>query len=370
MTIVKRQKIDETVRAVTIVTDPLESALAAGLQYVTDSKPGFSRKRHGTGFRYCRPDGTPLKDSHHLERIRLLVIPPAWTDVWICVLKDGHIQARGYDARGRKQYRYHSAWRQTRDETKYNQMLEFAKVLPKLRRRLKRDLALPGLPREKVLAAIVSLLETSLIRVGNDEYAKKNHSFGLTTMRNRHASVSGSKVRFHFRGKSGIEHDINLEDPGLAKIVRQCQHLPGQELFEYLDTNGQVHDVHSHDVNYYIREVTGGGFTAKDFRTWAGTILAARILGELDDFESEMAAKRNIVAAIRSVADRLGNTLAVCRKCYVHPAVITCYLDRSLKEHLALKTEARRATVKLPAEEAAIWNMLNQLRELQPTSAQ
>ncbi|MDB5384761.1 MAG: Eukaryotic topoisomerase catalytic core [Planctomycetaceae bacterium] len=350
--------------------DSLESAARAGLQYVSDRSPGFSRKRHRNGFRYCLPDGKPLRHPAHLERIRLLVIPPAWESVWICCLENGHIQASGIDARNRKQYRYHSAWRQCRDETKYNQMLDFARALPKLRRRLKRDLALDGLPRDKILAAVVSLLESTLIRVGNDEYARQNHSFGLTTLQNRHALVVGTQIRFQFRGKSGIEHDIDLCDPVLAKIVRQCQHLPGQELFEYLDEFGQVHDVRSQDVNDYIREITGGDYTAKDFRTWAGTTLAARMLEQTPHFDSETAAKRNVAQAIRQVARRLGNTPAVCRKCYVHPAVISSYLDGSLKTRLAIRpAQSRSSALQLPPEEAAVWKLLNQILDRSKSSS-
>lgn len=339
--------------------DPVKSARIAGLRYVLDSSPGISRIRQGTGFRYRNSRGKPVRDRRTLERIRSLVIPPAWERVWICPYENGHIQAIGWDARGRKQYRYHTRWRQVRDEAKYGQMLAFAQALPKMRRRIKRDLKLRGLPREKVLAAVVTLLEKTLIRVGNDEYARDNHSFGLTTLRNRHAKVKGSRVVFAFQGKSGIAHEIDLEDATLAKIVRQCQDLPGQELFEYQDENGEVHDVYSQDVNDYLHEISGEHFTAKDFRTWAGTTFAARALKQMPLSDSQAAAKRNVVAAIRQVAEQLGNTFAVCRKCYIHPVIINCYLEGSLADQLDTRIKvSQRTIVKLSAEEASVWYLL------------
>jgi DNA topoisomerase-1 len=297
-----------------------------------------------------------IKERRTLIRIRSLAIPPAWTDVWICTREDGHLQATGRDARGRKQYRYHQQWRAVRDENKYQRLISFAKALPKIRRRIARDLRRKGLPREKVLAAVVKLLETTLIRVGNDEYAKSNGSFGLTTMRDRHAHVRGAKVSFEFRGKSGVEHEIDLEDPRLARIVRQCQDLPGQELFQYVADEGEIRDIGSSDVNDYLREISGQDFTAKDYRTWAGTALAAQALQEFEDFDSQAAAKRNITQAIERVAERLGNTPAVCRRCYVHPAVLDSYLDGSLLEQLKdqVEDELSDDLGKLPPEEAAV----------------
>lgn len=342
-----------------VAPDPVESAAAAGLRYVSDSMPGISRVRSGSGFRYKDAAGKPVRDEQVLGRIRSLVIPPAWQRVWICPIANGHIQAIGWDARGRKQYRYHPRWRQERDAAKYGQMLAFAKALPKLRRRIRHDLKLPGLPREKVLAAVVSLLEKTLIRVGNDEYAKDNHSYGLTTLRDRHAKVKGSRVSFSFQGKSGVRHEIDLEDPVLAKIVRQCQDLPGQELFQYVDDQNEVRDVYSQDVNDYISEISGQHFTAKDFRTWAGTTFAAKALQQMPASESQAMAKRNVVAAIRQVAEMLGNTIAVCRKCYIHPVIINCYLEGSLTTELETSIKlSKRTIVKLSADEAGVWYML------------
>jgi len=275
------------------------------------------------------------------------VIPPAWTDVWICPDPRGHIQATGRDARGRKQYRYHPRWREVRDEDKYGRLADFGRALPAIRRRIDRDLRRRGLPREKVLAAVVKLLETTFIRVGNDEYARQNRSYGLTTMRDAHVRVAGSKVRFLFRGKSGVEHQLELDDRRLARIVKQCRDLPGQELFQYLDERGAVVDVGSEDVNAYLKEITGTEFTSKDFRTWAGTVLAARLLGQAEPQSSVTAGKREIARAIDEVAKRLGNTRAVCRKCYVHPAVIEAYLDGSITRALARPTAAEAAILRL-----------------------
>ena len=313
-----------------VVTDPVESAKEAGLRYVSDATPGIVRKRHGKSFRYVGPDGKPVRDAETLARIKSLVIPPAWNDVWICSSPKGHLQASGRDARGRKQSRYHPRWREVRDETKYERMLLFGAALPIIREHVEQDLARPGLPRLKVLATIVRLMETTLIRVGNAEYARENHSYGLTTMRNRHARVSGSKVTFDFKGKSGVRHTIDVNDRRLARIVKRCHDLPGYELFQYLDDDGQVRAVDSADVNEYLHEISGQDFTAKDFRTWAGTVLACSLLQEFEQFQSQTEAKRNVVQAIKSVAARLGNTPSVCRKCYVHPAVLDSYFAGSL----------------------------------------
>ena len=317
-------------RPVEIVTDPVESAKAAGLRYVSDTKPGIRRKRQGKGFRYVGPDGNPMRDPGIMERIKSLAIPPAWTNVWICSNPDGHLQATGRDARGRKQSRYHPRWREVRDETKYHRMMLFGAALPAIRKRVEQDLALPGLPREKVLAAIVRLLETTFIRVGNQEYAKENGSFGLTTLRNKHVAVKGATVTFDFKGKSGIEHTIDLRDRRLAAIIKRCQDLPGYELFQYIDPDGTRHSVDASDVNDYLRQITNEDFTAKDFRTWAGTVLACAMLRELQPPETQTQAKKNVVEAIKRVASRLGNTPSVCRKCYVHPAVLESYMGGAL----------------------------------------
>jgi len=313
------------------VTDPgaETSARLAGLRYVTDEAPGITRRRQGSGFSYWDADGARLRAKADRERIRALVIPPAWTDVWISPIANGHIQATGRDARRRKQYRYHARWREVRDEVKYGRMLAFGAALPSIRRRTRADLRQPSLTRTKVLATIVQLLEKTLIRVGNEEYARTNHSFGLTTMRDRHAEVKGSSVTFEFRAKSGIKQVIGFSDPLLARTVKRCQDLPGQTLFQYIDENGERQSVDSADVNDYLREITGQDFTAKDFRTWAGTVIAACALRELRIYDSEAQAKRNIVEAVSEVAKKLGNTKAVSRKCYIHPAVLDAYLEGS-----------------------------------------
>jgi DNA topoisomerase-1 len=343
-----------------IVADPIQSAKVAGLRYMSDDRPGITRVRNGKGFRYVDAEGRAVRDPETLARIKALVIPPAWTDVWICPIANGHIQATGRDERGRKQYRYHARWRLVRDETKYSRMIAFGEALPAIRERTARDLRLPGLPRRKVLATVVRLLETTLIRVGNEEYAKANGSFGLTTMHDRHIDVSEGTLRFSFRGKGGVRHSIDLEDRRLAEIVKRCQDLPGQELFQYIDDDGNPQDVDSHDVNEYLREVSGQDFTAKDFRTWAGTVLAAMALQEFEVFDSQAQAKRNVVRAIESVAERLGNTPTICRKCYVHPAVIEAYLDGTMLETLKQLAEQEMAdSVRaLRPQEAAVLALL------------
>jgi DNA topoisomerase I len=311
---------------------------------------------------YIDADGRTVRDPEILGRIKSLAIPPAWRDVWICPIAHGHVQATGLDAKGRKQYRYHPRWREVRDETKYDRILIFGRLLPKIRQRIARDLARPGLPREKILAAVVRLLETTLIRVGNEEYARQNDSFGLTTMRDRHVDVSGATLKFEFRGKSGITHVIDLTDRRLAKIVKQSQDLPGYELFQYLDDEGTRRSIDASDVNSYLKKIAGEEFTAKDFRTWAGTVLAVRALQEFQTFDSNAQAKRNVVQAIESVAKRLGNTKAVCRKCYIHPAVIDFYMEGSLLQTLTrrVKKELTRSLHGLPAEEAAVLALLQQ----------
>ncbi len=344
------------------VLDPVQSAKQAHLRYVNDNDPGIRRVRAGKGFRYVGPDGKAVRDPEVLRRIRSLAIPPAWTDVWVCSSPDGHIQATGKDARGRKQYRYHPRWRAVRDEAKYERTLAFGLALPALRRRVGQDLTLPDLPRDKVLAAVVRLLETTLIRVGNEEYVRENRSYGLTTMRDRHVEIDGGTIHFEFRGKAGIKHAIELEDRRLARIVRRCQDVPGQELFQYLDEKGERHAIDSADVNEYLRRVAGQEFTAKDFRTWAGTVLAARALQEFRAFDTKAQAKRNVVEAIERVAKRLGNTKAICRKCYVHPAVIEAYMDGSLVEGLSreVEEELKDSLSDLPPEEAAVLAFLQE----------
>jgi DNA topoisomerase I len=318
--------------------DPVDSAKSAGLRYSADTARGIQRVRHGASVRYVGPDGKIIRRADVLERIRGLVIPPAWTHVWISTDPRGHLQATGRDARGRKQYRYHPRWRAVRDDTKYHRMIAFAQALALIRHRTSDDLGRAGLSKAKVLAVVVQLLEKTLIRVGNDEYAKQNHSFGLTTMRDGHVEVAGGRVRFTFKGKSGVEHDIDLTDRRLARIVKACRDIPGYDLFQYYDENGQRQVIGSADVNEYLQEITGKDFTSKDFRTWAGTVLAAQLLRDYERFDSDAQAKRNIVQAVEAVAKRLGNTKAVCRKCYIHPAVFDAYLDGSM-----LKTVAQRA---------------------------
>ena len=314
-----------------VQVDPEASAKSARLRYVADDGPGITRERRGEGptdFVYRSPAGEPIDDEATLARIRSLAIPPAWEKVWICPLANGHIQATGRDAKGRKQYRYHPRWREVRDETKYGRMIAFATALPKIRETIERHLALPGLPREKVLATIVRLLEVTCIRVGNEEYARKNRSFGLTTLRNRHVDVSGSSVRFRFRGKSGKSHAIRVKDRRLARIVARCSELPGYELFQYVDDEGLTRDVESSDVNAYIKEISGSDFTAKDFRTWVGTVSAVRALRELGPAASASDVGKTLGTAVKLVAERLGNTAAVCRKAYIHPAVLDAWVER------------------------------------------
>jgi DNA topoisomerase I len=322
-----------------VVGDPIEAAEEAGLRYVSDDQPGYTRKLKGDDFEYFDTEGKPIRDEQRLLRIKRLAIPPAYTDVWICPASNGHIQATGRDARRRKQYRYHERWRVVRDENKYERIVIFGQALPKIRRRVSKDLSLPGLPQNKVLATVVQLLERTLIRVGNEEYALENKSFGLTTMKDRHVDVKGSKLRFRYRGKSGIKHEVDMQDRRIAKIVSKLQDLPGQNLFQYVDDDGEVRDITSEDVNLYLREITGEDFTAKDFRTWAGTVLAAIALNAVGAFDTKKQAKANIKDAVSAVAKVLGNTPAICRKCYVHPAVLESYLDGNAIEGLKQKTE-------------------------------
>jgi DNA topoisomerase-1 len=310
-----------------LVVDAADSAEEAGLRYVSDDRPGYSRKANGNDFEYFDTEGKRIRDEQRLLRIKRLSVPPAWTRVWICPSPNGHLQASGRDARRRKQYRYHERWREIRDENKFARLADFAKALPKIRRRIARDMRLLGLPRQKVLATVVRLLERTFIRVGNEEYARENKSFGLTTIKNRHVRVKGAHLRFRFPGKSGRQHEVDVTDRRIAKIVSKCQDLPGQDLFQYVEEDGQVRDVTSQNVNDYLREITGADFTAKDFRTWAGTLLAALALNVQEKFETNKQAKANVKTAICAVAELLGNTPAICRKCYVHPAIVEAYLS-------------------------------------------
>ena len=334
----KIRKEKNKIAELKIVTDAEEAAAEAGLRYVSDDQPGYSRKRKGDEFEFFDMEGKPIRDEQRILRIKRLAIPPAWTDVWICPSPNCHIQATGRDARRRKQYRYHERWREVRDENKYDRMVLFGEALPKIRKRVDQDLSLPGLPRNKVLATVVQLLERTFIRVGNEEYARDNKSFGLTTMRDHHVEVKGSKMRFRFRGKSGIHHEVDVSDRRIAKIVSKLQDMPGQELFQYVDDEGEVGDVTSQDVNDYLREITNEEFTAKDFRTWAGTVMAAIALQAVGAFETKKQAKLNIKNAISAVSKMLGNTPAICRKCYVHPAVLETYLSGNAIEGLKQKT--------------------------------
>lgn len=336
--------------AVETLVDPVASAKAAGLRYVTDQMPGITRITRGKHFAYFDAAGKEITDEQELARIKSLAVPPAYRDVWICPIPNGHLQATGRDARGRKQYRYHKRFREIRDETKYGRMLAFAQELPKIRARIEADLAVRGLPREKVLATIVQLLESTAIRVGNDEYAKENNSFGLTTLRNTHAKVRGETVRFSFRGKSGIRHAIDLRDRRLARIIRQCQELPGQQLFEYIDDDGVARTIDSSDVNEYIREIAGEDFSAKDFRTWLGTVTCATLLAAQEqeqELQGQTERKARVNAVIKEVAQRLGNTAAVCRKCYVHPDVVDAYMESG---RLDFRRKVRHTKGLLPEE--------------------
>ena len=344
-------------------SSPLVSAATAGLRYVNDQRPGIRREKGPGGFKYIGPDGKVIRAAAELARIRALAIPPAWTDVWICTHPRGHLQATGRDSKHRKQYRYHHDWRICRDETNFDRMQAFAGALASIRRRTAADLARPGLPRDKVLAAIVQLLEKSLIRVGNEEYVKQNRSFGLTTLRNRHVRVRGDRLRFEFRGKSGIHHSVDVNDRRLAKVVKQCRDLPGQELFQYVDEDGQLQGIDSGDINEYVKDVTGEDFTAKDFRTWSGTVLAVRALREFERADTKTESEKNVVVAIEAVAKMLGNTRAVCRKSYVHPGVIDCYLDGGLTTVIDRRFKAARKNASgLRADEVAVMALLAHLQ--------
>jgi DNA topoisomerase-1 len=336
------------------------TAKQARLRYWTDDEPAIRRVRSGTGFHYLSPRGQTITDEKTLARIRQLAIPPAWTEVRICPSPVGHLQATGRDVKGRKQYHYHDRWREVRDETKFDRLIAFAAALPRIRRRVQQDLKLPGLPRDKILATVVRLLETTLIRVGNDEYVRENRSFGLTTLRNPHARVRKDDIHFEFRGKSGVQHCVTIRDRRLAQIVKRCQEIPGQELFQYLDEEGKRHPIDSAAVNEYLQAASDGPFTAKDFRTWGATVLAARAFHELPAGKSQAETKRHLTQAVEAVACQLGNTATVCRKCYIHSAILETYLNGTLAQTLTLppRTGNRPSNSRLTPEEHAVLRWL------------
>jgi len=345
-----------------VTLEPIATAKAAGLRYISDTMPGIRRVKRGAHFAFVAPSGKPIKDEAEIKRIRTLAIPPAYTDVWISPDPKGHLQATGRDARGRKQYRYHRLWREARDENKFERTAAFASALPAIRAQIAHDMALPGLPRDKVLATLVDLLEITLIRVGNDEYAKENDSYGLTTMKNEHVRVQGETLRFHFRGKSGVEHAVAVRDKRLAKIVKSVRELPGQELFQYVAEDNSRSPVHSHDVNEYIERIAGAHFTAKDFRTWEGTMYCALALAAYDVAETVADRKRNIVEAVAAVAKRLGNTPAVCKKSYIHPGVIQDYLESGALKLVERKVHKKTAAAHaLSADEQKVLAYIEQL---------
>src|SRR5256714_14694462 len=351
---------NETGNGSKLVAESIEAAEEAGLRYISDDRPGYTRKKKGDDFEYFDTEGKPVRDEQRLLRLKRLAIPPAWTDVWICPAGNCHIQATGRDARRRKQYLYHERWREVRDENKYDRMIAFGKALPKIRRRVSEDLKLAGLPRNKILATVVQLLERTFIRIGNEEYARENKSFGLTTMKDRHVQVKGAKLRFRFRGKSGKDHEVDVTDRRIAKTISKLQDLPGQDLFQYVDDDGEIRDISSQDVNEYLREITGEDFSAKDFRTWAGTVLTAIALNAQEEFENQKQAKENIKTAISAVAKILGNTPAICRKCYVHPAVLDTYLEQKTIDGLKRTTEEalEKEDVDLRSSEKAVLKFL------------
>lgn len=338
------------------ISEHHEAAKAASLRYVTDATPGIRRRRSGRGFAYYAADGALVKDREVLRRIRALAIPPAWKDVWICPHAHGHIQATGHDAKGRKQYRYHKRWHAVRDETKYGRLVDFAHALPRIRRRVKADLALPGLPRAKVLAMIVRLLETTMIRIGNEEYARENGSFGLTTMQNRHLHIERGRILLKFKGKSGKSHEVNVADPALVRLVKHARDLPGQQLFQYVDDEGHPEPVDSQDVNEYLQDIAGEDFTAKDFRTWGGTLLAAALLRALP--ETQVEAKGAMLEAINKVARQLGNTPTICRKSYIHPAVLEAFTERAAWERWSVACERPLGHASLRAHERRLLRYL------------
>jgi DNA topoisomerase-1 len=342
------------------IVDCRDAAESAGLQYASTDTPGISRRRAGKGFSYRDPQGARLTDIAALARIRSLAIPPAWSSVWICPDPDGHIQAVGFDEKGRKQYRYHPKFREVRDGVKFDHMMLFADALPRLRHQVAADMAAPGLGRAKVLATVVHLLETTMIRVGNETYAKENKSYGLTTLLVRHVKIDGSDLKFHFKGKSGKTWRLNVRDRRIARIVKSCQELPGQHLFQYVDETGQRQGVTSADVNSYLKEVSGADITAKDFRTWTGTVLAAMALAEFEKADTTARAKKNVTQAIERVSSRLGNTPTICRKCYIHPEIVSAYLDGGLLLEVQkdIDDQLRDDLATFRPEEAAVLSFL------------
>ncbi|HUG48388.1 MAG TPA: DNA topoisomerase IB [Candidatus Limnocylindria bacterium] len=353
-----------------IQDEAVSAARAAGLRYVNEDDAGIARRRAGRGFSYRAPDGSLVRDPAKLKRIRSLAIPPAWTEVWISPSERGHIQATGRDARGRKQYRYHPLWSEARDGAKFERTIAFAEALPRLRRQVEQDLALRGLPRAKVLATVVRLLEVTLLRVGNEEYVRQNRSFGLTTLRDRHAKIRGESFKLSFRGKAGKRHEVGLRDRRLARIVRQCQEVPGQHLFQYVDEEGRPQAVSSEDVNDYLRDAMGAEFSAKDFRTWAGTVLAAQALQALRE-ATEDATRNPLVQAVEDVARRLGNTPAICRRCYIHPAIIDAHLDGTLLKVLEQRAgeDLKRPATELRPEERTVLRLLRRRLAKERTGA-
>ncbi len=346
------------------IPDEVRSAEEAGLRYIVPKGPGIKRRRAGAGFAYLDPHNVPVEDAQTLARIRSLVIPPAWSSVWICPAPNGHIQAIGWDAKGRKQYRYHPAYRAARDLAKFDRMRAFGKVLPRIRRIVERDLKRKGMPKRKVLAAVVKLLETTFIRIGNEEYAEENGSFGLTTLRNRHVEVLGGILKFRFRGKSGQQHEIKLEDKRLARIVRRCKDIPGSSLFEYIDEEGKPQSLESGDVNEYLRSISGGEFTAKDFRTWGGTCLAADfLLEQLPEIDSPT--KAALVEVIKHVAHKLGNKPATCRKYYIHPTVLETFAAGTLRNFAEKFKDSRSRYL----NEQLVLSLLKPAGRVRPRSA-
>jgi DNA topoisomerase I len=340
-------------------SEHVDAARAAGLRYVSDAIPGITRQRRGRGFAYVSAAGRTVRAPSAIQRFRSLVIPPAWTKVWICPFEDGHLQVTARDARGRKQYRYHPHFRQQRDGTKFERLFDFGKVIWKIRQAVERDTQLDGLPREKVLATLVWLLERTLIRVGTEELSRANNSYGLTTLRRKHVEIDGSALRFEFRGKSGVEHAVTVDDERIARIVQRCHDLRGQVLFQYLDDDGAKQQVEAGDVNDYLREVTGADITAKDFRTWAGTMIAAEVLRATGPATTVKQAERNVVAAIDQTAARLGNTRTVCRKYYIHPTLISAYLNGEVLPPLRRRhVKVRRAGGKLRKHERDVLGFL------------
>ncbi|CBW76916.1 DNA topoisomerase I (EC 5.99.1.2) (plasmid) [Mycetohabitans rhizoxinica HKI 454] len=323
------------------------------LRYVSDTQPGYTRRAVNGRFAYFDTRGTRIRDRARIERINALAIPPAYTDVWICPDPYGHLQATGRDARGRKQYRYHAAWRMMRDTHKYARMADFARALPKIRTRVTRDLQRPGMPREKVAAALVRLLDRTLVRIGSPEYARENRSYGLTTLRKQHLALDADRMRLRFRGKSGVEHDVDIDDPRIVRVVRRCMDLPGHELFQYVDECGERHAIGSTDINAYLREISGTGFTAKDYRTWAGSVLALGVLRQIPPCNLT-SARRHVVDTVRQVADLLRNTPAVCRKCYIHPVVLEAFETGTLATLEPLRQHRR-----LKADEALFASLLH-----------